>query len=312
MLRFGTTSRARLAAAVIAVTVIASGCGTSREHVSGGPTNDPITVSTQPSTQPSPPSPSSPSPSASAPAPSRSASAPTSLSPAPPVTTAAAPTSVGTRPVAPTHSATRPPPSRSPSPSPSASPKPTPPSQSQLAAALLTAADLGADFTAVSPQGGVIGNGGFGGCTTLNANPDGTVESAPAAFTDSASATGLSVSEVLFLVEPADVANAMTAYSQLPTTCATFEATVSGLPFTFTAAPLVVAQHGDATTATRLTATTTYDNEVITLYLDLEFIQDDDTIICVIVSNATTPDIDETQNASADAYAVYTEAVATW
>jgi hypothetical protein len=104
----------------------------------------------------------------------------------------------------------------------------------------------------------------------------------------------------------------MTAYTQLPTTCASFSATIGEFPFTFTAASLNVTEHGDQTTATRLTATTTVDNEVFTIYLDLDFILDGDTILAVIVSNANEPDIDETQDASADAYTVYTEAAATW
>jgi hypothetical protein len=104
----------------------------------------------------------------------------------------------------------------------------------------------------------------------------------------------------------------MTAYAQLPTTCASFSATIDDYPFTFTAASLSVTEHGDETTATRLTATAPYGTEVITIYLDLEFILDGDTIIAVIVSNGNEPDIDETQDASADAYTVYTEAAATW
>lgn len=158
----------------------------------------------------------------------------------------------------------------------------------------------------------MVGSGGFGGCTILNTNPDGTVESASAAFTDPTSPTGLGVGEGLFLMKPASVAGAMAGYAQLPTTCATFSAVISGLSFDFTAAPLIVSDHGYQTTATRLTATTTYSGQVITIYLDLVFILDRDTIISVIVSNINAPDIDVTENASADAYTVYVRAAAKW
>lgn len=177
---------------------------------------------------------------------------------------------------------------------------------------MLTAADLGPDFASTGTQGGVIGAGGFNGCDTLNHDPAGTAESASAGFADSASATGLAVTEALFVLSPADMANAMKAYTQLPTDCASFTATLGGLPFAFTAAPLTVTAHGEETTATRLTGTTTYSNEVITLYLDMVFMQYRGTIINVIVVNGNTPDIDETQSAAANAYTIYTQAAAKW
>ena len=304
-------------ALIAALVLLCGGCGTSRENISGGPTNNPITLLPQPTIDPTT---ATPSPS---PTPTPSASAQPSLSPAPP-TTATAPATSASHAVTPTGERTttsaKPSSPHTPSPSASASasasPTPSPtataPTTSQLEGALLTAADLGPDFSATDAGGGAIGDGGFGDCATLNSNPTGTTTSVPAAFLDSTSTTGLSVAEALMLVTPADVAGAMQAYAQLPTTCASFTATLSGLPFTFTAAPLIVTSHGMETTATRLTATTVYSGETISIYLDLVFILAGDTIIAVIVSNGDEPDINETLNASSDAYTAYTEAAATW
>jgi hypothetical protein len=286
-------------AALLAATVLLSGCGTSPKSFSGNPAPSPGIRLSQ-SAPPSPPSSPAPSPShaprpSAVPSPSPGSPLPTASTPAPPTPVTTSPSAPGTTPGRPT---TPPPAPTPPTPRPSPSATATIPTQADLETALLSPADVGSGYVAQLVTG--PGNAALlSGCPTLNDNPAGVL--ADAADTLTAAGTETSFGDALYLVDPRDAASDMAAYAAVPQDCGDFSSVISGVAFHFITEPLTVASLGDQTTAMRLTMTINTGSLVITQYLDFVVILHHSTIIVVLVSNAV-PDIDLTQDTANTAY----------
>jgi hypothetical protein len=157
----------------------------------------------------------------------------------------------------------------------------------QLTNALLAPGELPGSFTAQPPDESADSQ--EDACSPLSENPAGTSYFVQSAILQDQS-TGTGVGEILYQMDDgADTTAAMSAFSAVPTTCGTFPGTIQNYPFTFTAAPLPgFPRLGNQVAAINLTAVALIRWIRLTVVTDLIQIQDNDTIISLVVGGDVT------------------------
>lgn len=178
---------------------------------------------------------------------------------------------------------------------PTAPPLPVP-SGAELAAALLTPADL----RGYALQSSGSGDSSFSGCQVLVNNPAGAIADPSVTLMDEG--TGTTVSEMLLQMTPGDVPHAMNEYAAMPGSCHSFTGTVDGFTLSFSTAPLQVRALGDQTVAARITGEITGTNEHV--YTDVVVVRHYSTLIVTSIAIVgQLPGTTLTETVAAKAYA---------
>jgi hypothetical protein len=178
------------------------------------------------------------------------------------------------------------------------------PTTAELRAALLTAGDLPAGYTAQPVSGSGLSDSSLSGCPALVSDPTGVSASAGVNLTDAA--TGSSVSETLLQMRAAGAAKAFAVFAAISANCRSFSGELAGYKVTFAAAPLPVTALGDQTTASRLTGKVSTLGASI--YVDFIVVRHASTLIVLSVVGLTADTAFTRQMASA----AYNAVAARW
>jgi len=172
------------------------------------------------------------------------------------------------------------------------------PTAADLRAALLTAADLPAGYSAQPVSDSGPGDSSLSGCPALTSDPAGVSDQAAVNLTGPGSS--LSVSETLMQLTVKDAAKAMASYAAMPASCGSFTGVVDTFPVAFSTAPLAVTAWGDQSTAVRITGNVLAVHVLI--YTDVVAVRHGGTLIVVMVVGLT-PDTGFTGQIAGKAYA---------
>jgi hypothetical protein len=172
------------------------------------------------------------------------------------------------------------------------------PTAADLQAALLTAADLPAGYSAQPVSESDLGGSSLSGCPALTSNPMGVSDQAAVNLTGPGAAT--SVSETLMQLTAGDAAKAMASYAAMSTSCRSFTGQVDTYPVAFSTAPLAVTALGDQRTAVRITGYVLALH--VSIYTDVVVVRHGGTLI-VVIDVGLTPETAFTGQIASKAYA---------